>query len=118
MGLALIPAGGILSRDANIVKAVSMKIPYLSRGETEQATIVGTRLGASSAAVWPLLECLGREGYREMVKRCIKLTRKLAEGISQINEVSLVTQPIMNIIGVKSDIIDTRLIAQRLREKG
>jgi len=118
MGLAPIPAGGILFREANMMKAVSMKIPYLSGGETEQTTIVGTRPGASSAAVWALLEHLGRGGYSKIVKRCMKLTRELTEGISQINGVSLVTQPTMNIIGVKSCIIDIRLVAQKLRERG
>ncbi len=118
MGLTPIPAGGILFREKAMIEAVSMKIPYLSNGITEQATIVGTRSGASSAAVWALLEHLGREGYRKTIKRCMMLTQKLAEGIGQIDGVSLVTQPSMNIIGVKSGIIDVRLIAQKLREKG
>lgn len=118
MGLAPIPAGGILFRDAMMTKAVSVKAPYMSGGEVEQDTIMGTRSGASSAAVWALLNHLGREGYRAIIKRCMKLTWKLAEGISQIDGVSLVIQPTMNIVGVKSNDIDIQLIAQELRRRG
>jgi tyrosine decarboxylase/aspartate 1-decarboxylase len=35
-----------------------------------------------------------------------------------MNGVSLVTKPVMNIVGIKSDVLDIRFIAQKLREKG
>jgi len=118
MGLAPIPAGGILLRDEAIMKSVSVEVPYLAGGNTEQSTIVGTRSGASAVAVWALLTHLGREGYKAVVKRCMNLTSKLAEGIEKMDKVSLVTKPVMNVVGVKSNVIDVRLIAQKLREKG
>jgi tyrosine decarboxylase/aspartate 1-decarboxylase len=118
MGLAPIPAGGILFRDEAIMKSVSVEVPYLAGGNTEQSTIVGTRSGASAVAVWALLMHLGREGYKAVVKRCMNLTLKLAEGIEKMDKVSLVTKPVMNIVGIKSNVIDIRLAAQELREKG
>lgn len=118
MGLAPIPAGGILFRNEAIMKSVSIEVPYLAGGNTEQSTIVGTRSGASALAVWALLMHLGREGYKAVVKRCMSLTWKLAEGIEKMDKVSLVTKPVMNIVGIKSKVIDMRLIAQKLRKKG
>ncbi len=118
MGLAPIPAGGILFRSEEIMKSVSIEVPYLAGGNTEQSTIVGTRSGASAVAVWSLLMHLGREGYKAVVKRCMSLTWKLAKGVENMDEVSLVTKPVMNIVGIKSNDIDIRLIAQKLREKG
>jgi tyrosine decarboxylase/aspartate 1-decarboxylase len=118
MGMTPIPAGGILFRNKKIMKSVSMEVSYLAGGNTEQSTIVGTRSGASAVAVWALLTHLGREGYKAMVKRCMSLTWKLAEGIEKMDKVSLVTKPVMNIVGIKSNAIDIRLIAQKLREKG
>ena len=100
------------------MKSVSVEVPYLAGGNTEQSTIVGTRSGASAVAVWALLMHLGREGYKAVVKRCMNLTLKLAEGIEKMDKVSLVTKPVMNIVGIKSNVIDIRLIAQKLREKG
>jgi len=118
MGLAPIPAGGILFRNEAIMKSVSVEVPYLAGGNTEQSTIVGTRSGASAVAVWALLTHLGREGYKAVVERCMSLTWKLAEGIEKMDEVSLVTKPVMNIVGIKSNDIDIHLLAEKLREKG
>jgi tyrosine decarboxylase/aspartate 1-decarboxylase len=118
MGLAPIPAGGILFRNETLMKSVSVEVPYLAGGNTKQSTIVGTRSGASAVAVWALLKHLGREGYKAMVKRCMSLTKTLARGIENMNGVSLVTKPVMNIVGIKSDVLDIRFIAQKLREKG
>jgi tyrosine decarboxylase/aspartate 1-decarboxylase len=118
MGLAPIPAGGILFRNTSIVKPISMKVSYLAGGEANLTTLVGTRSGASSIAVWALLTHLGRAGYEAVVKRCMKLTLMLAEGVRRIDGVSLVTQPIINIVGIKSDVIDVQLITKELRKKG
>lgn len=118
MGFAPIPAGGILFREASMMKAISTRIPYLAGGEAEQATIVGTRPGASAVAVWALLKHFGREGYKAVIERCMRLTWRLAEGVKEINGVSLVVHPTLNIVGIKSDIIDVRLITRELRRKG
>jgi len=118
MGLAPIPAGGILFRNEAIMKSVSVEVPYLAGGNTEQSTIVGTRSGSSALAVWALLTHLGREGYKAVVERCMNLTWKLAEGIENMDRVSLVTKPVMNIVGIKSNDTDIHLLAEKLREKG
>jgi tyrosine decarboxylase/aspartate 1-decarboxylase len=117
MGLAPIPAGGILFRDASISEAISMKVPYLS-GETKESTLLGTRSGASAVAVWALLMHMGRAGYAAVVDRCLKLTWKLAEEIQRTDGVDVVTEPTLNVVGVKSDRIDVHLIFQELRKRG
>ncbi len=118
MGLVPIPAGGILFRDRHAVETVIKRVPYLAGGEAEQSTITGTRPGASAIAVWALLKHLGKEGYKSIVKRCMELTWKLAREVSQIDGVTLVREPVINIVGIKSTVTDVRLIAQELRSKG
>lgn len=118
MGLAPIPAGGILFRDESMMKAVSERVSYLAGGETEQTTLVGTRPGASCLAVWALLKHMGREGYRSIVRRCMQMTLKLARGIEQIDGLELVTRPTLNIVGMKSEGPSTELLAQTLRRRG
>lgn len=117
MGLAPIPAGGLLFRNENLRKTVSWDIPYLSGGETEQATLVGTRSGASAIAVWTVMKLLGREGYRKIVRNCMRLTLKLAEDVQKIEGLDMVAEPTMNVVGLKSDVFDIRLIAGELRAK-
>lgn len=118
MGLAPIPAGGILFRDEATMKRVGKRVSYLAGGETEHTTLLGTRSGASAVAVWALLKHLGRKGYTTVVEHCMKLTQKLAEGVQQINGLNLVTKPTINIVGIKSDTVEIELIARELRNKG
>ncbi len=118
MGLAPIPAGGILFRDEDLRRRVAWNVAYLAGGETEQATLVGTRSGASVIAVWALLKHLGKEGYRGNVKRCMKLTIELVERIKKIEGLQIVTEPTMNIVGLRSDVFDLRQIVKELRLRG
>ena len=115
MGLAPIPAGGILFRNESYRKAVSYNISYLSGGEIDQATLVGTRSGASAVAVWAVMMHLGREGYRKIVKNCMRLKLKLAEEIPNIRGLSVAREPMMNVVGLKSDAVDVRKLAEQLR---
>ena len=117
MGLAPIPAGGILFRNEELERKVSWKIPYMSGGETVQATLVGTRSGASAIAVWALMKYLGKEGYQKIVKRCMDLTWKIADRIPKIKDLDVVTEPTMNIVGITSRRHYVNLIAQELRNR-
>ncbi len=118
MGLAPIPAGGMLFRNEKLRNEIAWKIPYLAGGEANQATFVGTRSGASIIAVWSLLKHLGREGYREVIAQCMECTHELVEDISHIEGIGLVIEPTMNVVGLKSDEFDIVEIARRLRVRG
>jgi tyrosine decarboxylase/aspartate 1-decarboxylase len=61
---------------------------------------------------------LGKEGYRNILKRCMRLTVKLAEGIEEIEGLSLPTRPIMNIVGIKTEDLHIELLAEELRKQG
>lgn len=118
MGLAPIPAGGILFRNEKLREIISWNISYLAGGEAKHATIVGTRSGASVIAVWSLLKHLGREGYKRIVRRCMCLTWKLADEIPKIKGLDVMTKPTMNVIGLTSRTLDVKQIAHELRLKG
>jgi tyrosine decarboxylase/aspartate 1-decarboxylase len=118
MGLAPIPSGGILFRNGKLKQEAAWNIPYLSGGESEQATIVGTRSGASVIAAWAIMKHLGREGYVKIIRRCMRLTLRLAEEIPKIRGMAVVTEPSMNVVGLKSDRFDIHMIAQELRRRG
>jgi tyrosine decarboxylase/aspartate 1-decarboxylase len=118
MGLAPIPAGGILFRDKEYIKSVSIKVPYLSGGEITQGTILGTRSGASAVAVWALLKHMGREGYQRVVKKCMDLTDMIVKRVEKSKKVYLITNPIMNIVGLSSNSLEPKQLADGLRKRG
>ena len=118
MGLAPIPAGGILFRDSEFIKSVSIRVPYLSGGEITQGTILGTRSGASAVAVWALLKHLGGEGYQKVVKRCMDLTNMIVRRVKRSKKVYLIMNPIMNIVGLASRSLEPKKLAEGLRKRG
>ncbi|MFX1476041.1 MAG: tyrosine decarboxylase MfnA [Promethearchaeota archaeon] len=115
MGMCPIPAGGILFRNQQMASAISTNFTYLCGGETVHQTIVGTRSGAASLATWAMLKHLGRLGYRKTVNRCMKLTQQLVAGIEEIKGLEVVTPPTMNVVGIRSDIIDIKVLAKQIR---
>ena len=118
MGMAPIPAGGLLFRDESMLRPLAFTLPYLSGGPATQFTITGTRPGASAIAVWALFKYLGREGYRRVVARCMELTIELARGVERVPRARLVRWPTMNVVGIAFDGLSAERVASRLRELG
>ncbi len=118
MGLAPIPAGGMLFRNEKLREAIAWNISYLAGGEAKNATIVCTRSGASVIAVWALMKHLGCEGYSRIVNRCMRLTWRLADEIPKIKGLDIIVKPTMNVVGITSEAFDIRQVVQGLRQKG
>ena len=70
MGMAAIPAGGIIFRDAKALDFIKTETPYLT--DSYQYTFVGTRTGASAASAWAVFSYLGVEGFKKVVDKCMK----------------------------------------------
>ena len=113
MGMSTIPAGGILFRDAALLECIKTETPYLT--EESQFTFVGTRSGASAAATWAALASLGREGFREIVRRCMDLTTLLFEKLEAMG-FEVLLRPEMNIVAFRG--ANTKLLTQKLRGRG
>jgi tyrosine decarboxylase/aspartate 1-decarboxylase len=113
MGMATIPAGGILFRDNTYLEHIKTQTPYLT--DEFQYTFVGTRSAASVAATWAVFESLGREGFNKTARHCIKLTRLLSAGLESLG-FKLITQPTINIVAFRCS--NSKLLAETLRRHG
>ena len=71
MGLSVIPSGIILCRHEKVCQGLDIRTHYLTY--PIQSTITGTRTGASAAATYAVMRCLGRSGYAENVRYCLHL---------------------------------------------
>jgi len=118
MGMAPIPAGGILFRDEELVRDFGVKVPYLAGGGVVSRTLGGTRSGASVCAVWALLKYLGWGSYRRIVHRCMRLTLRIAEEVGEIEGLGLVLPPTMNIVGIRSSNPEVGVLSRELRGMG
>ncbi|HDL15214.1 MAG TPA: tyrosine decarboxylase MfnA [Euryarchaeota archaeon] len=112
MGLAPVPAGGILFRNGEYLKAVESKAPYLI--EKNQYTIVGTRSGAGAASTLAVIKYMGREGYKDVVRECMNITFYLYAKLRELKFQPI--KPEMNILVFTHPKVDQ--IAEKLEAKG
>ncbi|MCW4030340.1 MAG: tyrosine decarboxylase MfnA [Candidatus Bathyarchaeota archaeon] len=113
MGMAAIPAGGILFRKPDQLEALKTETPYLSN--KGQYTFVGTRSGASAASVWAVFRALGTDGYRKIVADCMDNTSYLTEGLKKAG-FKLVIEPALNVVTFRSD--NSKELAEKLWHTG
>jgi len=113
MGMAAVPAGGILFKQSKMLEYLKTETPYLT--QNAQYTFVGTRTGASAASVWAVFKTLGMEGYSKIVSECMRNTRLLAECLEK-DGFKLVVEPTLNLVAFRSQ--NTKALAQKLQLKG
>jgi tyrosine decarboxylase/aspartate 1-decarboxylase len=113
MGMAAIPAGGILFREGSVLDALKVETPYLT--DKFQYTFVGTRTGASAASAWAVFKLLGVEGFQKIVESCMATTKMLADELKMAG-FKLVVEPPLNIIAFQNE--NTKQTAEQLRRQG
>jgi tyrosine decarboxylase / aspartate 1-decarboxylase len=109
MGLAAIPAGGILFRDPKMFENLKTQTPYLT--ENVQYTFVGTRTGASAASAWAVFQVLGVEGYQRIIEGCMKNTHLLSKMLTGAG-FTLLVEPTLNIVAFKTQ--NTKALTEKL----
>jgi tyrosine decarboxylase/aspartate 1-decarboxylase len=119
MGRGPVPSGLVLWKDEPLARISAVEVGYLSGGRLRQNTLVGTRSGASVAAVWAVHKHLGREGYAEVVKTAMETTRFLTEGLRGVPGAESVLDPApLNVVGVKTPGRETGEVVAQLRHQG
>jgi tyrosine decarboxylase/aspartate 1-decarboxylase len=113
MGMAAIPAGGILFKDAKTLDYIKTETPYLT--DRFQYTFVGTRTGAAAASAWAVFKALGMDGFQKVVGNCMKNTALLAEGLEKAG-FNLVVAPTLNVAAFRGK--NTKGLAEKLRARG
>ena len=115
MGLAPIPAGGIIFRKEEYLDVMAVDSPYLT--VKTQSTVVGTRLGASSAATYAIMKYFGKEGYAEIAKNLMDNTYFLYENLKKLGY-EVVCKPELNIVAFNHPKLNTNDLAETLEYLG
>ena len=115
MGLAPIPAGGIIFRKEEYLEVMAVDSPYLT--VKTQSTIVGTRLGASSAATYAIMKYFGKKGYCELAENLMANTNFLYDGLIEMGY-EVVCKPELNIIAFNHPNMETNVLAEKLEKLG
>jgi tyrosine decarboxylase/aspartate 1-decarboxylase len=115
MGLAPIPAGGIIFRCEEYLEVMAVDSPYLT--VKTQSTIVGTRLGASSAATYAIMKYMGKSGYSKVAKTLMNNTKFFSEGLKELGY-EIICEPELNIVAFNHPSMDTNVLAEKLEDLG
>lgn len=113
MGLSTIPAGGLLFREKSCLLPLEVDTPYLTI--RKQHSLTGTRSGAAVAATYAVMTHLGRDGYTNIVNRCMRMTRRLVEGAKECGVEPLI-EPVMNVVAL--DVPELATVRKKLHNKG
>ncbi|MDD4300239.1 MAG: tyrosine decarboxylase MfnA, partial [Methanomicrobium sp.] len=100
MGMSTIPAGCLLVRDSSVFSSTEVDTPYLT--VKKECTLCGTRPGGSVAAAFAVLEYLGEDGMREVVKSCMKNNNKLICGMKELGY-PVAAMPLVNVASFVCD---------------
>ena len=115
MGLAPIPAGGIIFRKEEYLQVMAVDSPYLT--VKTQSTIVGTRLGASSAATYAIMKYFGKKGYSKIAQNLMENTHFFKNALQKIGY-DVVCEPELNIVAFNHPQTEAHQLAEKLDKLG
>ena len=81
-------------------------------------TIPGSRSGNNIVFTWAFLNYYGINGYKERTKLVIDTLNKIKKRIINIPEIEIIGNPILNVIGIKSNIINIYSLNSEMKTHG
>lgn len=81
-------------------------------------TVLSTKTGGPIAAAWAVMNYLGEEGYKKIVRRVQEATERMIAGVSAIPELRVMGKPDMCLFAFTSDTLDMFQLADALVARG
>ena len=81
-------------------------------------TVLSSKSGGPMAGAWAILNFLGEEGYKKIVKDVQEATKKLIDGIGSIEGLEVLGQPVMSMFSFKSDVLNVYQLADEMSKRG
>ncbi len=112
MGLAPMPAGGIIARNKEWFEPLLFDSSYLPMGY--QKGLFGTRTGGSIAATWAVIKGLGFDGYLNIVSEAMSNAVFLAGFVDYSPRLELPVRPETPIVCIKPKGVEARKVLLEL----
>src|ERR1051325_8881508 len=81
-------------------------------------TMLSSKSGGPMAGAWAILNFLGEEGYKKIVKDVQEATKKLVDGVNAIEDLQVLGEPVMCMFSFKSDTINVYQLADEMSKRG
>lgn len=81
-------------------------------------TVLSSKSGGPMAGAWAVLNFLGEEGYKKIVREVQEATQRLIDGINAIDELQVLGKPAMCMFSFKSDAINVYQLTDEMNKRG
>ena len=81
-------------------------------------TVLSTKSGGPMAGAWAILNFLGEQGYKKIVREVQDATKRLIDGINAIEGLQVLGDPAMCMFSFKSDVINVYQLADEMSRRG
>ena len=117
-GYATKGVSALLLRDAALERYQRTTFEDWPAGVYSTPNISGSRSGGAIASAWAVMRYLGRDGYREVVGRLMRVRQALVEGIESIEGLRVYAKPHTFQLAFGSDLFDIFAVAEGLGQRG
>lgn len=108
----------ILYRDSELRQHQYFSYSDWPGGLYGSPTMTGSRPGGAIAAAWAIMNHLGEEGYLQLAEIVMQTTKKLIEGINNIEGLRVLGKPDMSVFSYVSDTLDIYGIGEEMTKRG
>ncbi len=81
-------------------------------------TMLSSKTGGPMAGAWAILNFLGEEGYKRIVKEVQEAARRLIDGINAMDDLQVLGEPVMCMFSFKSDTLNVYQLADEMSKRG
>ncbi len=113
LGLAPIPAGGLVVRNEEWFSPLVFESSYMPAGR--QIGLLGTRTAASAVATWAVMRHMGMDGYRRQARRLMGLARRFAR-LARSRGLKVAAEPEVPVVCLET--VDADKALSRLASEG
>ncbi len=117
-GFAAKGASTILYRSAELRRFQFHVTADWPGGIYASPSMAGTRPGGSIAAAWAALQAIGQDGYLAMTEQILDISRRLVNGIRQIEGIELLGNPLLSVFAFVGTDVDTYAVGDQLEARG
>ena len=117
-GYATKGVSALLLRDAAQERFQRTTFEDWPAGVYSTPNISGSRSGGAIASAWAVMRYLGRDGYRDVVSRLVRVRQALIDGIESIEGLSVYAKPHTFQFAFGSDAFDIFAVAAGLGHRG
>jgi len=117
-GYAAKGCSAILYRSKNIRKFQIFACTDTTGYTLINPTMLSSKTGGPMAGAWAVLNFLGEEGYKTIVREVQEATKKLINGVEAIEGLRVLGEPVMCMFSFKSDTINVYQLADEMNQRG